>query len=60
VVTLQWPAISNRTYRVQYKANFSTTNWTDVAGDITATGTNASKSDTPGITNRFYRVVLLP
>ena len=61
-VNLSWHAISNRTYRVQYSGSLSATNWTDLAGDISATGATASKSDTTpaDASQRFYRVVLLP
>lgn len=59
---LIWYAISNRTYRVQYNANLSGNNWTDLAGDLSATGATAIKTDTTlsGASQRFYRVVLLP
>jgi len=59
---LIWYAVSNRTYRVQYKADLSSTDWTDLAGDIPATGGTASKTDTTlgNATQRFYRVLLLP
>ena len=59
LVTLNWPAISNRTYRVQFKASLSDTNWTDLPGDVTATGAIASKTDTATDT-RFYRLSALP
>lgn len=38
------------------------TNWTDVPGDVTATGATSSKTDNiiTGITARYYRVRLLP
>jgi len=60
--TLGWYAISNRTYRVQYSGDLSANNWTDLDGDISATGATASKTDmTLGdASQRFYRVVLLP
>ena len=61
-VNLNWYAISNRTYRVQYNGNLSAKDWTDLAGDVSATGTTASKTDTiaGGASQRFYRVLLLP
>jgi uncharacterized delta-60 repeat protein len=59
---LKWRAISNRCYRVQYVSDLSSTNWTDLPGDVYATGNTASKSDSgaPGVTQRFYRVTQLP
>ena len=61
-VNLSWYAISNRTYRVEYSADLSRNNWTELAGDISATGATASKTDTTlgNASQRFYRVVLLP
>lgn len=56
VATLTWPAISNRTYRVQYKTSLTNAGWTDLSGDVTATSTNATKTDAFGTTARFYRV----
>lgn len=56
VATLTWPSISNQNYRVQYKTALTNANWTDLPGDVTASGTNASKTDTLGASNRFYRV----
>ncbi|HXS69287.1 MAG TPA: hypothetical protein VN761_10615 [Candidatus Polarisedimenticolia bacterium] len=59
---LTWRAISNHYYRVQYVSDLSSTNWTDVPGDIYATGATASKSDptSTGAQRRFYRVRELP
>jgi uncharacterized delta-60 repeat protein len=61
-VNLNWYAISNRTYRVQYNGNLSATNWTDLAGDVSAASATASKTDSTlsNASLRFYRVVLLP
>lgn len=59
---LRWSAISGLTYRVQYKANLILTNWIDLSGDVVAVGTITTKEDTTldGITNRFYRVQIVP
>ena len=59
-VVITWSAVSNGTYRVQYQPVLGTTNWTDLIGDVTATGNTASKNDTRTSTNRFYRVQVLP
>jgi uncharacterized delta-60 repeat protein len=61
-VNLVWQTIPNRTYRVEYKAILPGNGWTDLAGDVSATGAAASKTDTTlsGAAQRFYRVVLLP
>ena len=61
-VNLTWHSISNRTYRVQHNANLSATNWTDLGGDVFASGATAGKTDstTGNASQRFYRVLLLP
>ncbi len=59
-VVITWSAMSNRVYRVQYKANLASTSWFNLAPDVTATGTTAYFTDHPGAApQRFYRVVLL-
>ena len=59
-VVISWSAVSNATYRVQYKGVLSSTNWTDLTGDVLAVGSTASKTDIKTTTNRFYRVQVLP
>lgn len=59
-LTLSWNAIPGTTYRLQYKSDLSVTNWTDLAGDVTATSTTATKSDPATGTQRFYRLEVLP
>jgi hypothetical protein len=55
--TLTWAAVSNRTYRVQFKNSLDETNWADLPGDVTATNSTASKTDVLGDTTRFYRLI---
>jgi hypothetical protein len=59
VVTISWTAIANQTYRVQYKNNLDDATWTDLAPDVTASGSTASATDTT-ISQKFYRVAVLP
>jgi hypothetical protein len=59
-VVISWNAISNGVYRIQYHSALNATNWTDLAGDITATNSIASKTDLRTATNRFYRAQVLP
>ena len=59
-VTLSWTSIPGRIYRVQYSPNLSANSWVDLPGDITASGSTASKTDTRTAALRFYRVALLP
>ena len=58
-VVITWSAVSNATYRVQFKANLNAT-WTDLAGDVVATGSTASKTDVPTTSTGFYRILVLP
>src|SRR5208283_1512404 len=45
---------------VQYKANLASTNWINLAPDVTATASTASFTDSlNGAPQRYYRVVLL-
>ena len=59
VANLTWSSVPGRTYRVQYKSALTDVNWTDLAGDVTATGISSSKSNAPPDA-RFYRVVESP
>ncbi len=59
-VRLTWSAQDGKQYRLQFKNNLSDANWTNVAGDVTASGTSATKDDpTGGSGQRFYRVLEL-
>jgi hypothetical protein len=58
-VVITWSAVSNATYRVQFKANLSDA-WTSLAGDVLATGSTASKTDAPTTSTGFYRIQVLP
>jgi hypothetical protein len=58
---LTWNAVAGQHYRVQYKPNLVTTSWTDLAPDVTATGSTISVADAPGSGSQgYYRVVVLP
>ncbi len=58
--TLVWRSIPGRRYRVQHQAVLSSGAWFQLVGDVTATNTIASKSDTsPAQMQRFYQIVLL-
>lgn len=58
-VTLTWPSVAGKTYRVVYKTNLSDPLWTPLSPDVPAIGTTASKSDYV-VGNRFYGVAELP
>jgi YD repeat-containing protein len=59
--TIEWQAVAGKTYRVQYKDTLNAPVWSDVGGDVTASGGTAAKTDpTAGVPQRFYRVTLSP
>lgn len=59
-VTLTWQSVPGWNYRLQYKTSFDAPDWTDVSGDVTATGITASKVTAGVEAARFYRVKWLP
>ncbi|MDB6019488.1 MAG: C-terminal target protein, partial [Pedosphaera sp.] len=60
-VTLTWSTIPGQVYRVEYESNFSSGSWMPLSGDVTATNTTATKSDTSSMdTGRLYRIILVP
>jgi len=60
-VTLSWNTVAGRTYRLQYKSDLSEPSWTDLAGDIPADATTATKVDGSihGARQRYYRIMIL-
>ncbi|HKX61649.1 MAG TPA: hypothetical protein VJS65_07390, partial [Verrucomicrobiae bacterium] len=59
-VSISWPTVAGKNYRVAYKNDFSQTSWTDL-GSVAGTGAIASYTDTPGagVPRRFYIVYQL-
>jgi hypothetical protein len=56
-ITLRWTSLSGKVYRVEYKNSLSDPNWTNLSGDVTATSSLTTWSDTTASTpGRFYRV----
>jgi YD repeat-containing protein len=60
--TIEWQAVSGKTYRLQFKNALSDAEWTNVTGDVTANSNVASKLDptASGQPQRLYRVLLVP
>ena len=58
-VTVSWPAVSGKTYRVMYKNKLTDKNWKTLRSDVKANSNKASQSDYV-VGNRFYQVVELP
>jgi hypothetical protein len=56
-VTLTFTSQPGLRYRVQFKDDLGDPTWTDLPGDITASGGSSSKTDPTVGTQRFYRVV---
>src|SRR6185503_16785050 len=55
---MEFDAVSNRTYAIQYKPSVDATNWLTLTG-IVGRRTNRTEVmfDSPIVTNRFYRIV---
>ncbi|HUL51336.1 MAG TPA: tandem-95 repeat protein, partial [Candidatus Nitrosotalea sp.] len=58
-VTLSWPSVAGRIYRVQYKTSWQDPLWTILQTDVLATGSTSTLSDYV-VGNRFYSVTVLP
>ena len=59
VITIAWNSATGQTYQVQYKGDFTATNWQVLGTNITATNTVTTATDTSGDLQRFYRVAQL-
>jgi hypothetical protein len=59
-ILISWNAVSNVTYRAQYASDVAAVAWTDLPGDVLASGGEASKQDADARSPRFYRVRVLP
>jgi len=54
-MTLNWPAVPGKNYRIQFKDDLNDPVWSDISG-ATVVGLKGSYSLPPGPSNRFYRV----
>ena len=59
VITIAWNSVTGQLYQVQYKGDFSATNWQTLGTNIMATNTVTTATDTSGNLQRFYRVAQL-
>ena len=59
--TIQWASVPGKSYRVQYNDSLDPQGWKNLGGDVTASGSTASRTDTTvvGTAKRFYRIVAL-
>jgi hypothetical protein len=55
-VSLTWTAIAGSRYRVQFKDNLAQPDWSDLPGEVLATGETATRTDSLGPRQRFYRL----
>jgi hypothetical protein len=55
-VSLTWTAIAGSRYRVQFKDSLSQSDWSDLPGEVLATGETATRTDSLGPRQRFYRL----
>jgi hypothetical protein len=58
-VVLTWQSVPGWVNRVQFKTNLSDAVWSDLPGDVVATGLTTSKTNVVTGSPRFYRVQLL-
>jgi hypothetical protein len=60
-IALTWSTMSGLVYQVQSTASLTPTNWSNVGGTMTASGSTLSASEAIGTaTQRLYRVRLVP
>jgi hypothetical protein len=59
LVSFMWQSLVGQKYRAECTSSLGI-GWTNLPGDITATGSFSSKTDTPGTDIRFYRVKVIP
>lgn len=59
-LTMVWRSLKGETYRLQSKSNLMSGAWSDIPGDVTATGPAASKTFSITASPRFYQVFVLP
>jgi hypothetical protein len=57
--TLSWNAVAGLKYRLQFKADLTQGNWTDISPDIFATNTVVTATNAMSATAKFYRVLLV-
>jgi hypothetical protein len=55
-----WSTTANQSYQVQYTTNLSLNGWSNLGNPITATGSNATASDSITNSQTFYRILVLP
>jgi hypothetical protein len=59
-IHLNWTAVPNIIYRIEFNEDLNSTNWIALPGDVPAASDSASKQDALSSLHRFYRVRALP
>jgi hypothetical protein len=59
-VTLCWTCESNKIYRLEFNPDLGPTNWVTVPGEVITSGNTECISDPLPLSNRFYRLRVLP
>jgi hypothetical protein len=59
-VNIRFSSVPGVCYRLRFKDVLSAPVWTDIPGDVTATGFHSLKTDTNNGAQRFYRLEVLP
>jgi hypothetical protein len=58
---LTWNAVGGQRYRIQYKPSLAAADWTDLAPDVTASGSTVSVTDSSSLNSQgYYRIIALP
>jgi hypothetical protein len=55
-VTLTWPAVSGKSYQIQYKTNLNDPVWLTAPGNVSVTGSQGSYLAPAAPPSSFYRV----
>jgi hypothetical protein len=59
-VTLNWDAISGKSYQLQFKTNLADAAWSVLVPNVVATNTTASATETNASLTTFYRITVAP
>ncbi|MGZ4966939.1 MAG: M12 family metallopeptidase [Chthoniobacterales bacterium] len=59
-VQLSFPSASGRVYRLEGRGGLTSGSWQSLLDGIVGTGSAIQLSDAPGVTQRFYRVRVIP
>lgn len=57
---LTWTVVPSVTYRVEFNPDLTISNWTALPGDVIGVSDTATKLEPLPLSNRFYRVRVLP